>query len=67
MQIDVKQLFENEGQKIPFAGVVDFGDLEIDGLSEARIEGEVVNRAGIVSVHYSAACRMNYLCDRCLK
>ena len=67
MQIDVKQLFENEGQKIPFAGVVDFGDLEIDGLSEAGIEGEVVNRSGIVSVRYSAACRMNYLCDRCLK
>jgi len=67
MQIDIKQLFENEGQIIPFVGEVDFSELRVEGLSNAKVKGEIENRSGIVTLRYSAECHMTYLCDRCLK
>jgi len=67
MQIDIKQLFENEGQIISFVGEVDFSGLGVDGLSNAMVKGEVENRSGMISLRYGAGCCMTYLCDRCLK
>ncbi len=67
MQVDVKRIFENEGQRETFAGVVDLNELKVDGLTEANVSGELENRAGAVSLRFETDCRMTYLCDRCLK
>lgn len=71
MIIDVKQLFDGEGE----ARRVDY-ELDLSGQKLGTafaferpvvIRGEVFNRAGIVTLRYSAEFVYEGVCDRCLE
>ena len=54
MFIDVKQLFEVEGQVIPFTHDLDMSAIELWGTAPfdrpIHLSGKLYNRAGIVSI-----------------
>ena len=69
MLIELKKVFENEGSQLPFARQIDLSDVTQSGVSlfqtPVSVEGEFVNRLGIVTL--SATARFTYTapCDRC--
>ncbi len=71
MLIDIKNLFEAPDLTIPVEGEIDLANVEIWGQrvfgAPVRINGLLRNRAGIVSLQYSADIPLEYECDRCRK
>lgn len=69
MLIDIKNLFEAPDLTVPVEGEISLSDVEIWGQNvfgaPVRISGSLRNRAGIVSLRYSADIRLDYACDRC--
>lgn len=69
MFIELKNLFENEGERLPVDQSFDFSGEELNGVhpfvSPVRVKGEICNRAGIVSLHARAAFSWQAPCDRC--
>ena len=62
------------GNRNAFAGLaysIPLSELEdVHGYTFAEpiaVEGEFVNRAGIVTLNYQVSCRLDAVCDRCLK
>ena len=70
MEIDVRRLFEIEGEREDFSFTLDLSDTEIWShkplVSPVRIEGSVQNRSSIVTLAYKAVCDLHTFCDRCL-
>ena len=71
MQLDLKKLFDAEGQVLPFEQKLDLSDVEQWGDRPFKIpvelKGKVQNRAGIVTVEYSADYLLSANCARCLE
>ena len=71
MFIDMKQLFEVEGQVIPFTHDLDMSAIELWGTAPfdrpIRLSGRLYNRAGIVFMEYTAQMDYNLMCGRCLE
>lgn len=71
MIINLRQLYEIVGEKqtVDYA-VSDERLKEIKGYSfsgPVSVKGSLSNRAGIVSLNYTAAFTLNAVCDRCLE
>lgn len=70
MVINLKQLYDIVGEKLTLNYEVDVQKLnDIKGYSFSRpmtINGAIVNRAGVVTLKYTAAFTLHACCDRCL-
>lgn len=70
MVINLKQLYDIIGENVNIDYTVDTQKLDsIKGYSFSRpvtIKGAIVNRAGVVTLKYSAAFTLHACCDRCL-
>ena len=70
MVVRLKQLYNIVGERLDLDYTIDSVRLsEIKGFSFSRpvaIRGRIVNRAGIVSLKYSAEFTLHICCDRCL-
>ena len=70
MILDIGSVFENIADELPFSGEV-FADLRsgIKGyaFSPVIVNGTVRNRAGVVTLEYTAKSTFVTQCDRCLK
>ena len=70
MVINLKQLYDIIGENVNIDYTVDAQKLDsIKGYSFSRpvtIKGAIVNRAGVVTLKYSAAFTLHACCDRCL-
>lgn len=69
MKIQLKQLFEIEGELLDINSSLDLSDVKL-GMSNPFTEpvclsGKVFNRAGIVSLSYTATATLHTACDRC--
>lgn len=71
MQLDLKKLFESGDQPLEFQYDLDLTDLEQWGekpfRSPVALCGRVVNRAGIVTLTYTADVAYSTVCARCLE
>ena len=71
MQLDLKKLFESGDQPLNFQYDLDLTDLEQWGEkpfgTPVALKGCVVNRAGIVTLTYSADVAYSTKCARCLE
>ena len=71
MQLDLKKLFESGDQPLVFQYDLDLTDLEQWGEkpfgTPVALKGRVVNRAGIVTLTYSADVAYSTKCARCLE
>lgn len=70
MMIELKQLFEVEGDSIPIDRFLDLSDVKL-GVANPFTEpvhlcGRLSHRAGIVSLSYTASATLHAACDRCL-
>lgn len=69
MLLKLENLFENEGEHLELDQAFDFSGEELGGVhpfvSPVRIQGEIRNRAGIVSMRAEAAFTYRAPCDRC--
>ena len=69
MLLDLKKLFENEEECIPFQFELDLSDTEISGVypfvSPVQIRGSVQNTAQTVYMTAEAAFDFSIPCDRC--
>ena len=70
MVINLKQLYDIIGENVNIDYTVDAQKLDsIKGYSFSRpvtIKGAIVNRAGVVTLKYTAAFTLHACCDRCL-
>lgn len=70
MVLHLKQLFEIVGEKKSIGYKIPVEDLELyeryPFVTPITIKGEIVNRAGIVSLNFSTEFTMKLDCDRCL-
>ncbi len=70
MKISVKEIFEIVGSKREFAGQLELSWIVRHGERlfpyPLAVSGEVVNRAGVVTLRYQISGKMPYQCDRCL-
>lgn len=70
MRIDLKQLFDIPGERYPIQVQVNMTDIALWGRKPfsrpVQVEGEIVNTAGVVTIHYQAKTVMDIVCDRCL-
>jgi uncharacterized protein len=72
MVLQLRQIFEIEGQKLSFDEQIPLSELENSPLHEAfaaplHIKGCVYNRAGVVALEYTVSALLDQECDRCLK
>jgi len=70
MKIDVRRLFELEGEREDFCFTLDLSQTEIWShkplTTPVKIEGCVQNRSTIVTLAYKASANLHTFCDRCL-
>ena len=70
MVINLKQLYDIVGEKLALNYEVDIQNMnDLKGYSFSRpitINGAIVNRAGVVTLGYTAAFTLHACCDRCL-
>lgn len=70
MKIDVRRLFESEGEREEFSFSLDMSDLDIWShkplVNPVEIKGCIYNRSSIVTLAYNASSVMHTFCDRCL-
>ena len=71
MLIDLKKLFDNEGEIIFFSHDLDFSGVTQWGIkpfvTPVNVCGQAENKAGIVTIAYAASFTTEYPCDRCLE
>lgn len=69
MIIDLGNIFITDGVAIPLDLSFDFSDVEFGGLlpfpENASLKGEIVNRAGVVTLNGCVRCNYTAPCDRC--
>ena len=70
MKIDVRRIFEIEGERENFSFELDLSETEIWShkplTKPVKIEGCVKNRSSIVTLAYKASGDLHTFCDRCL-
>ncbi|MBQ9994245.1 MAG: DUF177 domain-containing protein [Clostridia bacterium] len=70
MQLDLKQIFQQDGLKLPIEGSFDFSSEEFQNAlpftKPVAIRGVVINQESIVMLRYSAEVEYSRECDRCL-
>lgn len=67
MFVQLREIFQIEGLRLPVQYTF---EPEVRGYTFAQpvqVTGEVFNRAGIVTLQYTASCVLDVVCDRCLK
>ena len=71
MQLDLKQVFQQEGFILPIDLTLDLSDEEVYGLKPfadpVKISGSVENHGRVVMLKYRAEARYTRECDRCLE
>lgn len=71
MKLQLREIFQVTGMHLPVSYSIPLSELEdVHGYTFAEpiaVEGEFVNRAGIVTLNYQVSCRLDAVCDRCLK
>ena len=71
MILQLKQLYQNEGEILPIEYSIGQDELEqykgVDFSKPISVKGTVENHAGIVTLAYSVDFTLNLCCDRCLK
>ncbi len=70
MVLDLKQIFDAAGESTSFAYDLDLSEYALYGtrpfVTPVHVKGEVLNRAGIVTLDYTAQFTLSLACDRCL-
>lgn len=70
MQLDLKQAFQQEGERLAVNAELDFSDLEFDNAcpipEPVKITGTVENQNMVVVMRYRAEVGYTRACDRCL-
>lgn len=71
MLLRLKQLFDREGERKDLYLDIPLEELGIYSgvgtfMSPISLRGEIVNRAGVVTLSYSLKVMIRHLCDRCL-
>ncbi len=71
MLIDLRQLFDNENERIELNCDFDLSEEVLWGrcpfASPVHVVGEIANRTGIVTLSYTATYTLGADCDRCLE
>lgn len=71
MKLQLREIFQVTGMHLPVSYQIPVSELEdVHGYTFAEpiaVEGELVNRAGIVTLSYTVSCCLDAICDRCLK
>ena len=69
MLIDLESLLQGGCERMSLDESFDFSKEELDGVfpftTPVRVHGDIVNRAGIVTMQAAADCDMRFVCDRC--
>lgn len=69
MMIDLESLLEGGCERLTLDESFDLSDETLDGVfpftTPVRVRGDVVNRAGIVTMEAAATGVMHFVCDRC--
>lgn len=70
MMIDLKQLFEIVGETIDIDCCLSLSEVKL-GMTNpftepVHLSGKITNRAGIVTLNYTASAAAHHVCDRCL-
>ena len=69
MKLDLREILDAPGARLPFEQELDTGRLDFAGVEEylgpITASGEIVNTAGVLTAHGEIAARMRCLCDRC--
>ncbi len=69
MQVDLRQIFELDGEVLELTHSLDFSQVNFGTTTfttPVLITGKIENRSDIVKIRYTAQFTMKYLCDRCL-
>ncbi len=66
MVIDLKPIKETIGARIPIGYSVDLSEVVSEAVNPVEVSGEVVNRAGILLLHFELDTVLHLVCDRCL-
>lgn len=70
MVLDLKQIFDVTGESTSFAYDLDLSEYALYGtrpfVTPVHVKGEVLNRAGVVTLDYTAQFTLSLACDRCL-
>lgn len=70
MILELKQIFELTGERLPIEHNVDLSDYELYNTkpfaSLVNVKGEVFNEAGVVQIDYTVRFVLKLPCDRCL-
>lgn len=71
MQLDLKQVFQQEGLRLPIDLSLDLSDEEVYGakpfVRPVRITGTVENQGSVIVLRYRAEVCYSRECDRCLE
>jgi uncharacterized protein len=71
MNLQLREVFQIEGLRLPIQYEIGLDALkDVHGYTFAQpvsVQGEVKNRAGIVTLQYTVSCVLDVVCDRCLK
>lgn len=71
MKIDLKRLFDNEGEKLSLKEELNLSDFEQWGEKPFKkpvlVNITIQNRAGIVTMDYTADYKLETVCSRCLE
>lgn len=71
MELQLKQLFDIVGERKEISYDIPLEELEgykaVSFKTPVSINGEVENRAGIVTLKFHLSFVLNHVCDRCLK
>ncbi len=67
--IELEGLLQGGCERIVLDEAFDFSKEPLDGVfpfpTPVRVAGDIVNRAGIVTMRAAADCTMRFVCDRC--
>ena len=70
MVLDLKQIFDVTGESTSFSYDLDLSEYALYGtrpfVTPVHVKGEVLNRAGVVTLDYTAQFTLSLACDRCL-
>lgn len=71
MILQLREIFQITGMHLPVSYTIPVSELgDVHGYAFAEpiaVTGELVNHAGIVTLEYTVSCRLDVVCDRCLK
>lgn len=71
MRLNVRKIMNTPGERIDFHFTMDLSDVDSGGVESAvhpiRVDGEVRNEAGILSLAMQMQTRLRSVCDRCGK